>query len=100
MPISAIPMAEIYQIFFASGFTEHPLSTCPAVVFQNHIKVLFSNKQGSSFDQVRLFRAGELTSIYVPTVEDEAIRDLVRGRDDMRRFERNARQRILAFLLR
>ena len=49
---------------------------------------------------VRLFRAGELTSIYVPTVEDEAIRDLVRCRDDMKRFERKARQRLLAFLLR
>lgn len=49
---------------------------------------------------VRLFRAGELTSIYVPTVEDEAIRELVRCRDDMKRFERKARQRLLAFLLR
>lgn len=49
---------------------------------------------------VRLFRAGELTSIYVPTVEDEAIRDLIRCRDDIRRFERKARQRLLAFLLR
>ena len=48
----------------------------------------------------RLFRAGELTSIYVPTVEDEAIRDLVRCRDDIKRFERKARQRLLAFLLR
>src|SRR5210317_412640 len=49
---------------------------------------------------VRLFRAGELTSIYVPTVEEEAIRDLVRCRDDMRRLERKARQRLLAVLLR
>ena len=49
---------------------------------------------------VRLCRAGELTSIYVPTVEDEAIRDLVRCRDDMRRFERKAHQRLFAFLLR
>jgi transposase len=49
---------------------------------------------------VRLFRAGELTSIYVPTIEDEAIRDLIRCRDDIRRFERKARQRLLAFLLR
>ena len=49
---------------------------------------------------VRLFRAGELTSIYVPSVEDEAIRDLVRCWDDMRRFERKARQRLLTFLLR
>ena len=48
----------------------------------------------------RLFRAGELTSIYVPTVEDEAIRDLVRCRDDIKRFERKARQQLLSFLLR
>ncbi len=48
----------------------------------------------------RLFRAGELTSIYVPTVEDEAIRDLVRCRDDIKRFEKKARQRLLSFLLR
>jgi transposase len=49
---------------------------------------------------VRLFRAGELTSIYVPAAEDEAIRDLLRCRDDMKRFERKARQRLLSFLLR
>lgn len=49
---------------------------------------------------VRLFRAGELTSIYIPTEEDEAMRDLLRCRDDMRRLERKARQRLLAFLLR
>jgi len=48
----------------------------------------------------RLFRAGELTSIYVPTPEDEAMRDLIRCRDDMKRFERKARQRLLSFLLR
>jgi transposase len=49
---------------------------------------------------VRLFRAGELTRIYIPTEEDEAIRDLIRSRDDIRRLERKARQRLLAFLLR
>jgi len=49
---------------------------------------------------VRLFRAGELTRIYVLTPEDEAIRDLLRCRDDMKRFERKARQRLLSFLLR
>lgn len=49
---------------------------------------------------VRLFRAGELVGIYVPTIEDEAIRDLVRCRDDIRRFKHKARQRLLAFLMR
>ena len=49
---------------------------------------------------VRLFRAGELTSIYVPSVEDEAIRDLIRCRYDIKQLERKTRQRLLALLLR
>ena len=49
---------------------------------------------------VRLYRAGELSCIYVPSKEDEAMRDLVRCREDFKRFERKARQRLLAFLLR
>lgn len=48
----------------------------------------------------RLFRAGELTSIYVPTEEDEAMRDLVRARADIKNIERSAQQRLMAFLLR
>jgi transposase len=48
----------------------------------------------------RLHRAGELTSIYVPALEDEALRDLARAREDARAVERKAKQRILAFLLR
>ena len=30
----------------------------------------------------RLHRAGELTAIYIPTADDEALRDLVRARED------------------
>ena len=48
----------------------------------------------------RLFRAGELTCIYIPNREDEAMRDLTRCRDDIRRLQRKVRQRLLAFLLR
>lgn len=48
----------------------------------------------------RLHRAGELTAVYVPTPEDEAMRDLVRGREDAKRDERKAKQRLGAFLLR
>ncbi len=48
----------------------------------------------------RLFRAGELTCIYIPTREDEAMRDLIRCRDDIKRLQRKVRQRLLAFLLR
>lgn len=54
-------------------------------------------------DAVKLargMRSGDLTSIYVPSVEDEAIRDLCRGRDDAMRDLRASKQRVKALLLR
>ncbi len=48
----------------------------------------------------RLDRAGELTYIHVPSPEDEAMRDLVRAREDAKRAETRARQQLLALLLR
>ena len=47
-----------------------------------------------------LARAGELTPIYVPDVVDEAMRDLVRAREDAVVMQRQARQRLAALLLR
>jgi transposase len=48
----------------------------------------------------RLARAGELTAVRVPDVADEAVRDLVRAREDAVRECRNARHRLKALLLR
>ena len=48
----------------------------------------------------RLHRAGELRAIYVPTAEDEAIRDLVRAREDAVGVSTQAKHRLKAFLLR
>jgi transposase len=48
----------------------------------------------------RLYRAGELSSVYVPYIEDEAMRDLTRAREDAKHCERKAKQRLNAFLLR
>ncbi len=48
----------------------------------------------------RLHRAGELTAIYVPGVDDEAIRDLVRAREDSVYGCTQAKQRLKALLLR
>jgi transposase len=48
----------------------------------------------------RLMRAGDLTPVYVPTVEDEAIRDLTRAREDALRDLKSAKFRLKAFLLR
>ncbi len=48
----------------------------------------------------RLDRAGELTPVWVPDQEQEAMRDLTRAREDMKGMERSIKQRLNAFLLR
>lgn len=48
----------------------------------------------------RLYRAGELTSITVPSAAQEAVRDLVRARDDIRKDLTAARHRLGKFLIR
>jgi transposase len=48
----------------------------------------------------RLLRAGELTPVWVPDGEQEAMRDLTRAREDMKAAERHIKQRLGAFLLR
>ena len=48
----------------------------------------------------RKLRAGELTSVWVPDVEQEAMRDLSRCRDDFKAQEKKARQQLNAFVLR
>ena len=48
----------------------------------------------------RLARSGDLTSVYVPTVEDEAIRDLSRAREEAIRELKAAKFRLNAFRLR
>jgi transposase len=51
-------------------------------------------------DLARLLRSGDLTAVYVPSVEDEAIRDLCRARDAARLTLKNAKLRLKALLLR
>jgi transposase len=48
----------------------------------------------------RLMRSGDLRSIYVPEIADEAIRDLSRGREDAMRDLKATKHRLKAFLLR
>lgn len=48
----------------------------------------------------RLYRAGELTMITVPTPEQEAVRDLIRAREDVRKDLTAARHRLSKFLIR
>lgn len=48
----------------------------------------------------QLHRAGELTAVSIPTEEDEALRDLVRVREDAKEDLLRARHRLSKFLLR
>jgi transposase len=58
------------------------------------------NDRRDAVEIARLLRSGDLTSIYVPTVDDEAIRDLCRARDATRVTLKAAKQRLKSFLLR
>jgi transposase len=53
-----------------------------------------------SLSLARLHRAHELTTVWVPDGAQEALRDLTRAREDMKHLQRQAKQRLLAFLLR
>jgi transposase len=48
----------------------------------------------------RNYRAGELTAVWVPDVEHEALRDLVRAREAAKKDQLRARHRLGKFLLR
>ena len=48
----------------------------------------------------RAFRAGDLTSVFVPSAEHEALRDLVRAREAAKRDELRAKHRLSKYLLR
>ncbi len=58
------------------------------------------NDKRDSMTLARLHRAGELTKVYVPNEEDEALRDLVRARADAQNAHKRAKQQLAAFLLR
>ena len=49
---------------------------------------------------VGLFRAGELTAIRIPPPEEEAVRDLIRAREDLGEDILRARHRLSKFMLR
>jgi transposase len=51
-------------------------------------------------DSAEALRSGDLSSIYVPTIDDEAVRDLSRAREDAVRDLKRSKVRLKAFLLR
>lgn len=53
-----------------------------------------------ALDLAHFLRSGDLTAIHIPTAETEALRDLVRARDDAKRAEKTAKHHLSKFLLR
>ena len=87
----------LYRYLTGNGFK--CVVTSPAMIPKRK-SVRIKNDRRDALTLARLYRAGELTGIYVPDPEDEAIRDLVRARNDARLAEHKARQRLNSFLLR
>jgi transposase len=58
------------------------------------------NDRRDAVELARLLRSGDLTGVYVPSVEDEAIRDVCRARDATRVTLKAAKLRLKSFLLR
>src|SRR5512138_673122 len=58
------------------------------------------NDRRDAVQIARLLRSGDLSPVYVPEPEDEAIRDLCRAREDAMKDAKAARHRLKSFLLR
>ena len=107
---AAAPQAEL-RFCYEAGPTGYPLCrhlrgralvcavVAPSLIPKKAGDRVKTNRRDSQ-QLARLWRAGELTGIYVPDAADEAIRDLVRCRDAALIEQRKARQRLKGFLLR
>jgi transposase len=88
---------QIYRHLIAKGF--HCQVVAPSRIPKpsgNRIK----NDKRDARMLARLHRAGELTPVYVPLAEDEAMRDLTRAREDAKSDQKKCKQRLMALLLR
>lgn len=88
---------EIYRHLIAQGF--HCDVIAPSMTPKRSGDRIKTDRR-DAVTLARLYRSGELTPVYVPREDDEAMRDLVRGREDAVNATRKARQRLSAFVLR
>lgn len=88
---------EIYRYLTSRGFD--CIVVAPSMVPKKSGNRVKTDRR-DSIELARLHRAGELTSVYVPRLEDEAIRDMTRARQDAKSNELKSRQQLKAFLLR
>lgn len=87
----------LYRQLMASGHECQVVA--PSLIPQRASDKVKTDRR-DSLRLAQLLRAGELTPVWVPDTEQEAIRDLVRTRDDIKVSQRHARQQLLAFMLR
>lgn len=71
----------LYRDLTAQGF--RCLVVAPSLIPQKLGDKVKTDRR-DAVELARLLRSGDLTRVYVPTVEDEAIRDLCRARDPAR----------------
>lgn len=75
---------QLHRIFLSLGFECDVVA--PGLIPQRPGDRVKTDKR-DAIRLAQLFRAGELTSVYVPNKEDEALRDLVRAREDAKEDE-------------
>jgi len=88
---------EIYRHLIAQGFDCQVVA--PSKIPKKSGERIKNDRRDAQM-LARLHRAGELSGVFVPAAEDEAMRDLTRSREDAKITQKKAKQRILAFLLR
>ena len=81
------------------GLGHHCTIVAPSLIPKKSGERVKTNRR-DAVSLARLFRAGELTSVWVPDTVHEAVRDLVRARETASQDLRRKRQQLLSFLLR
>lgn len=87
----------LYRHLAKSGY--RCMVTAPSLIPKKSGDRIKTDRRDAT-DLARLHRAGELTAVHVPKLEDEAMRDLTRAREDAKIATRKAKQHLSAFLLR
>ena len=87
----------LYRLFLSLGIRCEVIA--PSLIPKKPGERIKTDRR-DSIKLAKLFRAGELTPVYVPTEDDEALRDLVRAREDAKEDELRAKHQLSKFLLR
>jgi transposase len=87
----------LYRYLLSKGYT--CLVVAPSLIPKRPGDRVKTNRR-DAVQLARLLRSGDLSSVYVPDMEHEAIRDLSRAREDTLKDLKAAKLRLKSFLLR